>query len=58
MDNEEINTLIEQLQVELSSECEKYTNALETGKDSNILRGIRDKVHTIEIELQMLYSES
>jgi hypothetical protein len=57
MNNEEINTLIKQFKVELSSEQEKYANAIKTGKDYNTLRGIRDKLHKIKLELETLYSK-
>jgi hypothetical protein len=57
MSNQEINTLIIQLEAELSLEEERYANAIKTGKDYKTLRALRDKLHLIELEIETLYSK-
>jgi hypothetical protein len=48
-------TKIEKLEIELAREQENYVTAIRTHKDHSTLRALRDHIHKIKAELNILY---
>jgi hypothetical protein len=57
MFREDIDIKIRQLELDLEKETEKYMTSIKSHENYSTLRGIRDSMHEIKLELAALHSQ-